>query len=597
MVWCVFIITHCTLFFHKFECTPINYICMRKYLIYLAFTLLGVFVGFLIFSSKDNHKHIQTSSKEAKTQLWTCSMHPQIIKKEPGDCPICGMDLVPMKDGNSKSNSNKSIKLSKEALALANIQTSVVERADISEYFDLFGRIRMNSNTKSIQSAHIAGRIEKLFINYKGEFVSKGQLIALIYSPKLVKAQEELLTALQFKETNPQIYNSIVKKLKLWKISDKQIKNLEKNKKIIENFKIYSDVSGTISKISVSKGDYVKQGQSLVELSDLSKLWVDLDVFENQISLFKIGQKLKIFVPNIHKEVSAKIFFISPTIDYNKRVFTLRANLSSSKGKIRAGMFASAKINIQKTDRIIIPASAVLWTGKRSVVYVKSSDENYSLREVEIGNKYGDRYEILTGLEEGEFLVTNGAFTIDAASQLNNKASMMTHKSEDSHSNMHMHDHKKMSKSGGKSESMSMKKEDVLVYVKAYLKIKDALVSDDFKACKKYSKKLKAHLEEVDLKKIKEKKGRSLIKKMIKDLTSISSSENISSQRSYFYYLSNDLISFIKMNKRSSTLYIKFCPMANNDKGGYWIGTDKEINNPYFGASMLRCGEVVDTLK
>lgn len=566
---------------------------MRKYLIYLAFTLMGVFVGFIIFNNKDNHKHIETSKNEAKTKLWTCSMHPQIIKKEPGDCPICGMDLVLKKDNDSKSISNISIKLSKEAIALANIQVSKVDKSNINKKFELFGRIRMNSNTKSIQSAHIDGRIEKLYINYKGEFVSKGQLIALIYSPKLVKAQEELLTAVKFKDSIPQIYNSIINKLKLWKISDKQIKNIEANNKIIENFKIYSDVSGTISKITVSKGDYVKQGESLVELSDLSNLWVDLDVFENQISLFKIGQKLKVTIPNIHKEVSAKIFFISPTIDYNKRVFTLRANLNSSKGKIKAGMFASAIINIEKDDRIVVPASAVLWTGKRSVVYVKSGDGIYSLREVILGNKYSDRYDIVKGLNVGDFVVTNGAFTIDAAAQLNNKASMMTHKSEDITPTMNMHNHKKISK----SVSKSIKKEDVSVYVRAYLKIKNSLVKDDFKAVRKYSLKLEKHLKEVDLKKIEEKESRSLISKMINDLASMSSSDNISSQRTYFLSLSNNIISFIKIHKRKSTLYIKYCPMANNDKGGYWIGTDKEINNPYFGSSMLRCGEVVDILK
>jgi len=210
---------------------------MKKYIIYLGILAIGIVLGSLAFgdtltqNEENNHEisHI-------KNQLWTCSMHPQIKQSEPGDCPICGMDLIPAETGADGLEANQ-FKMSENALALANIETTVISNItnEVSGLM-LSGKINENEKTNSIQTAHFGGRIEKLFVNSTGEKVYQGQKLALIYSPELVTAQKELLTTLESKAKDLTLYNAVRNKLKLWKLSEKQIDKIETSKSIITNF-------------------------------------------------------------------------------------------------------------------------------------------------------------------------------------------------------------------------------------------------------------------------------------------------------------------------------------------------------------------------
>jgi len=354
------------------------------------------------------------------------------MQPEAGDCPICGMDLIPAEASADGLSANQ-FKLTENALALANIETSIVSGGmNSADGLMLSGKIQENEKTTAIQTAHFGGRIEKLHINSNGERVYKGQLLALIYSPELVTAQGELLTALSMKETQPGLYNAVKNKLKLWKLSEKQINNIESSKKIVENFPVYSNVSGVVTMKMVEEGNYVKAGAPLLKIANLTTVWAHFDAYEKQLSRIQKGGEISITTnANPNEELKGKISFIDPILNTSTRTTIVRVILNNKKGLLKPGMFVQGvlKSNLSTTEDTIlsIPKTAVLWTGKRSVVYVKQqgTDPIFEMRSIKLGSVIGDNYEVLEGLSKNEEIVTNGTFTVDAAAQLQGKKSMM----------------------------------------------------------------------------------------------------------------------------------------------------------------------------
>ena len=309
---------------------------MKKYIIYIGILIIGLIIGSVFFggsSTADGSQNHETS--ETKNQLWTCSMHPQIMQSEPGDCPLCGMDLIPAEVAAEGLEANQ-FKMSQNALALANIETTIISNSTtVVSGLTLTGKIQENEKTNSIQTAHFGGRIEKLFVNSTGEKVYQGQQLALIYSPQLVTAQKELLTALASKSEDLSLYNAVRNKLKLWKLSEKQINKIEASKKIITNFPIYANVSGVVTKKMVDEGHYVKEGQTLLMISNLTTVWADFDAYEKQLSLINEGDEISITTnANPTKEIKATISFIDPILNTSTRTVVVRAELSNKKGAL-----------------------------------------------------------------------------------------------------------------------------------------------------------------------------------------------------------------------------------------------------------------------
>lgn len=408
---------------------------MNKNIIYIAVALVvGLLGGFLLFggdsadkatnNTKDNHEH---SEEIASNQMWTCSMHPQIMQPEPGDCPICGMDLIPAETGADGLNANE-IKMTDNAMALANIQTSVVGQGQIgSNTLKLSGKIKANEESNAVQVTYFGGRIEKLYVNSTGERVGAGQRLATIYSPELVAAQQELLTASSLKESQPELYKAVRNKLKLWKLSEKQINAIESAGKVQENFPVFATVSGTVTQKMVEEGDYLKQGQTLYKIANLNTVWAEFDAYENQIASLKTGQTIKVTTNAYRNEVfDAKVSFVDPILNSATRTVVVRAVLNNKNDLFKPGMFVEGIIEGTQTrteNTVSVPATAVMWTGERSVVYIKTNPNEaiFEMREVLLGNSTGDSYTILEGLQNGDEVVTNGTFTVDAAAQLQGK--------------------------------------------------------------------------------------------------------------------------------------------------------------------------------
>ncbi|WP_026808435.1 efflux RND transporter periplasmic adaptor subunit [Arenibacter latericius] len=580
---------------------------MKKYIIYFAILVLGLALGYVFFGTNsdvasDNHDSHSIESAEGKNQMWTCSMHPQIMQPEPGECPLCGMDLIPAEEGAEGLSPNE-IRMTKNAMSLANIQTTIVGDATESEDNSLLlsGKIMPNEEANAVQASYFEGRIEKLNVNFTGEKVRKGQLLATIYAPALVAAQQELLTAATMKESQPALYNAVRNKLKLWKLTEKQIEQIETSGKVSENFPIYATVSGTVSEKLAEVGDYVSQGQPIVKVSDLGTVWAIFDAYENQISQLKEGQKITVTAnayPN--KEFEAVVSFIDPRLNTQSRTVSVRATLNNKEGVLKPGMFVVSKVQMasgnENKEQISIPASAVLWTGNRSLVYVKTNPDEpvFEMREVGLGAKSGDLYTIIDGLSNGEEVVTNGTFTVDAAAQLQGKRSMMNVGEEIEIDPLHHLDGIE------RLEVPSEFRKQLKAVFNDYMVMENALVQDNSEIPQNTASSLLKSIKKVDMKLLKDdaahNKWMQLDKELQEAATEISKTSDIKMQRDNFIALSAHLINAVKTFGIDQKVYVEYCPMVNNDVGAFWLSTEEEILNPYFGASMLRCGEVTDEI-
>jgi len=393
----------------------------------------GLFLGWLFFHSSGGKKaEPQQTAQVAKKEIWTCAMHPQIRLDHPGKCPICAMELILLnQQGGAKADSN-AVTFSKEAMELANVSTSIVSQQNPVKQVRLYGKIQADERLMQNQVAHVSGRIEKLMVNFTGEPVRKGQLLAMIYSPDLITAQQELLEAAKSKQSQPEIYEASKEKLMQWMLTDRQISQIERSGKVKMNFEVYSNTSGIVTAKRVATGDHVSEGSSLFEVANLSSVWVLFDAYESDLPFLKVGNTIAFTIqamPGVN--YSANILFIDPVIDPVNRVAKVRVEINNAGGKLKPEMFVNGTVNANLTeyrDKLVIPRSAVLWTGKRSVVYVKqpnTTEVNFNMREIELGPMLGNSYVVESGLSNGEEIVTDGTFSVDAAAQLAGKPSMM----------------------------------------------------------------------------------------------------------------------------------------------------------------------------
>lgn len=566
----------------------------------IVFLAIGLGVGYFIFGNNavlpQENKHTEAVSSPASEEIWTCSMHPQIRQNEPGDCAICGMDLIPLEE--NASNDPLVLEMTDEAVKLANIQTTTVGKSTVNTTNEmrLSGKVQPDERLASSQAAHISGRIEKLYVSFTGERVNKGQKIASLYSPELITAQRELLESLKLQDINPALVEAARDKLRYWKIGKSTIDGIEQSGTVQEVFPIYADESGIVANRRVAVGDYVKHGEPLLDLMNLSKVWVLFDAYEEDLTKIKIGDRIEFTTPALaNKTFKAKVSFIDPVINPNTRVASIRTEVSNLRGILKPEMlvYGTLQEKSSSTTQITVPKSAVLWTGKRSVVYVKVPDitvPSFQFREVKIGEAQGSSYQVLEGLENGEEVVTYGSFTIDAAAQLNNQASMMNR-------NVTVKEKEKTTilpdYTASTPNAFKVQLEEVS---NAYLLLKDALVATDNTQAIQASEQFSESLSKVETDLVKDEAHTYWIEQHNALKThndNIKSTEDIEQQRQQFDFLSQAFINTIKVfGVLGKTFYVQHCPMVNNDTGADWISTEEKILNPYFGDKMLRCGLV-----
>lgn len=412
----------------------------NKYIKYILILIAGLLLGWLIFSggnSVQTHQDVQADALHNHgddPEVWTCSMHPQIRMEKPGLCPICAMDLIPLQTTGSGDASidPDAIQLSAEAVALANIQTTLVSKQNPVKDIQLYGTIQVDERLSHSQTAHVSGRIETLFVNFTGESVRKGQKIATIYSPELLGAQQELIEAAKMQDVQPLLLQAVREKLRLWKLTDDQIARIEQSGEVSPLIDVVANTNGIVISKNINQGDYVNTGTILFNVANLSQVWAVFDAYESDLPFLKVGDKVEYSLQAIPgKTFNGKVAFINPILDPSTRTAKVRVETANPGMQLKPEMYANAVINAplkQYNNEVVIPKSAILWTGKRSIVYVKQPDTEtpaYMLREIDLGPSLGDSYVVMSGLEDGDEIVTNGAFVIDASAQLAGKKSMM----------------------------------------------------------------------------------------------------------------------------------------------------------------------------
>lgn len=390
------------------------------------------------------------AAESKKPEFWTCAMHPQIRKPAPGRCPICAMELIPVYKESSKSENQSitSITLTPQARKLAEIEVSPVIRKNVSKNIRMVGKVAIDETKIANISAWVSGRIDKLYINFTGTTVKKGEPLVSLYSPDLIVAQQELIQSLQTvksleksglentKDVVSQTPETVREKLRLLGLSEAQIKKIEESQKPSEHIQIYSPIGGVVIKKDALQGMYVDTGTQIYTVADLSEVWVLLDAYESDLQWIKKGEEVKIETKAYPGETfNGKVTFIDPVLNDMTRTVKVRVNVPNPDGKLKPDMFIDAQIfseikeESQKSKEapLVIPASAPLITGKRAIVYVAIPDKEgeYEEREITLGTRAGDEYVVEKGLNEGEMVVTKGNFKIDSALQLLAKPSMM----------------------------------------------------------------------------------------------------------------------------------------------------------------------------
>lgn len=541
----------------------------KTYIITGLVLILGIIIGAFLFSSEGQTENAHNHSREqVQNEVWTCSMHPQIRQEEKGNCPICGMELIPASQMEDTVDPD-AIRMSKTARRLAQVETMMIGDQTFKSSFNFSGRLEINQdNTQSI-TANFKSRIEKLYINEEGEQVRKGQVLAELYSPEIQVLKEEL--ELAQRQNNDALLNSITKKIENYELTISDVESMNNG-----TLKLRSPMTGVITDLKIKQGDNLKTGQSLMSVADLRTLWAIIDIYETDLNKVNVGDQLRIQSPN-YKAMSGEVTFISPVLDQKTRSAKARVVIENPDMKLKPGVFITSELmeSTSKADvdeTLMIPKSAVLWTGKRSVVYQQLENKNgvyFKLRIVETGDSSSDAVEILSGLEPGDEIVTQGAFSIDSEAQLADKPSMMNPKTDNSEIQL-------------SAEIVSEQKDELSKLIETYTDLKSALVSDDFKTSKTEYEKVNQLLSEL---------GRT-------SFLESDQVKTIDELRDIFIRLSQEVIELAKASQPTTkTLYVQQCPMANKSEGASWLSFSKEIKNPYYGSSMLKCGSIIDSIQ
>jgi Cu(I)/Ag(I) efflux system membrane fusion protein len=558
-----------------------------RLLLILIALAVGGWIGWIVKPGSNNDIHNHELEVQGNS-LWTCSMHPTIKLGEPGDCPICGMDLIPATQKSSGSDNPMVYEMTPAAIALAQIQTTKIGGSNTSGELSLTGKIQADERENASVTAKFPGRIERLYVTFTGERVKAGQNLATIYSPELLAAQSELLQAAKSRSSFPELYQAAREKLRLWKMTESQISEIEQAGEVKDQLDILADQSGVVTQRNITVGDYVTTGQVLFTVVNLDKLWILLDAYESNLNTVNLGDEIEFTVAGLPGEsFKAKVSFIDPLLNTNTRSASVRAEIGNSGQKLKPEMFVTARLKTTakpSSDLISVPRTAVLWSGKRSVVYVKvpnAETPSFEMREITLGSRMGEHYAIESGLQAGEEIVTNGVFAIDAAAQLSGQYSMMNRP---------------------KSKSLDVSAEfrdQITAVADVYFQIKNHLIQDDLASSKSAVKDFQKSLSRVNMQLVQDEAHDRWMKVLagLSDARAkMESAADLGDSRVHFSMLSQHILEMTEtFGLNRDAVYKDYCPMAFGDQGAFWLSEKKEILNPYFGASMLTCGEVKQT--
>jgi len=414
------------------------------------------------FQKGHEHTLKPVLTAEGAIDYWTCPMHPSVKMKDPGTCPICGMELTPvMKDPGHESRETPhgtdaprgedhsghvtgeipadagggkpktEFTVSPERQQLIGVKTTPVTMRPLDRTVRTVGIVVLDETKVERVHTRFSGWVDKLYVNYTFEHVHEGQPLFSIYSPELVSTQEEYLIALRSKEAlsgsgypeisggSDALLEAAERRLRLWGVSRGQIDELARTGKVKENLVVYSPVSGHVLEKNVFPNMYVEPGTVLYTIADHSSVWVEADIYENEIPLVKIGDEATMTLAALPgREFKGKVTFISPHLDMKTRTAKARLEFPNPDLGLLPEMYADVVIDVPMGERLAVPDSAVLRTGTSDIVFVDKGGGRMEIRAVRLGAKAGGYYEVLGGLSDGELVVSGARFLIDSESRI-----------------------------------------------------------------------------------------------------------------------------------------------------------------------------------
>lgn len=598
--------------------------------------IVALGLGFTMRGGGNGDTQMAAAETETAT-MWTCSMHPQIQLPEPGQCPICFMDLIPVSDdGGSDDDGPRVLRMSETARNIARIVTTPVERQTVSARVHTVGIVTYDQTRFAEIAAWVPGRLDSLYADYVGAEVRQGEPLAYIYSPELLSTQEELLQAIAaerntgashlttFNRSVAATADAARERLRLWGLSDDQISEIERRGTASDHLTIPSPVSGIVVKKPAVEGSYVKTGTPLYHLANLSHVWIEIEAYESDLPWLQVGNTVTFTSEAIpHRRFQGTVSFIDPTLKSNTRTVPVRVDVPNPQRLLKPGMFVSAVVQGQQAtlvkqdgnEPLVIPASAPLITGKRAIVYVELPDREqptYEGREIILGPRAGDYYVVDSGLTGGERVVVNGAFKIDSELQIRAKPSMMSPEGGIAPT----HDHGGGQPTAVDQPSKTPAPEPVDRYstvpnefrssldrvYDSYFDLHSALADDQPKAAANAAALLHDHLQTVDAASLTDTQRaawNSLSAIAVRAANDASDAESIDDIRIAFEDIAAAMIQIdYRLGHSASVDYaVTYCPMAFNNRGAYWLQKHDSILNPYFGHFMLKCGTVTDHIQ
>ncbi|MEO7697313.1 MAG: efflux RND transporter periplasmic adaptor subunit, partial [Chryseolinea sp.] len=465
-----------------------------------AFIYILISISLLLACSgnkKDDHAH----NAETPATKYTCPMHHGVIQDAPGKCPICGMDLV----RKTQSGANNDLMLNESQIRLANITTQKVGLQSIGQTILINGKLVVNQDYSEVISSRAAGRVEKLFFKETGRVVKKGEPLYELYSESLLTLQNEYLLAKDQYETLGKTearYESFLKasekKLLLYGLSKNQVEQLAKSKIVQQRITFLAPASGIITEINASEGQYLSEGGMLYKIENISRLWLEAELYPQETSLAKIGDKIIVRISGYESfPIETKVTFLSPEYRANTQITIMRAAIENPEMKFKPGAQAQVVFSHSARKTLAIPTDAVIRDGKGTHVYIESDTNTFQPRMVKTGLENFEQVEIIEGLMENEVIVVTGGYLLYSELVLKKGMSPMAGHQHGAMSNVNL-DNEKMQKESAEPMETNDKKQIVNIDLKfseqlakvllPYLKMKDALVASNTKVASQESK-------------------------------------------------------------------------------------------------------------
>jgi len=380
---------------------------------YIIIAVMALFV----FAGCKNKKEIP---KEPDT-YYTCSMDPQVVEYKPGKCPICKMDLTPVKKKNGENKDE--LQLSEQQIQLGNIQTDTIQNGTIGDQLVLTATLNFDQMKASSVSSRVMGRVEKLYYKNLGDYVKKGSPLYDLYSEELNNAKQEFILALDKKRAFSaetvidfdQLIQSAKNKLLLWGLREAQVNELANTKKATPTTTFYSTANGYITQLDIREGDYVMEGGTIVKLADLSTLWAEAQVYTSQLAEVNSNSIATVQLPDFdNKEIKGRIEFVNPEINPDTRINLIRVSIPNPGNQLKPGMPAYVLLKSPQRQTLTLPGDAVLRDGRGATVWLQTSPNTFKSVMVQTGLESDDRIEIKSGISNGDIIVTRGAYLLQS---------------------------------------------------------------------------------------------------------------------------------------------------------------------------------------